>query len=132
MFRYNSYHKVITAFIFIGWAIFHFTKKNPDNLYFENDQIIREGKTENSLNHGTWTWYYEDGQILIQGEFKKGNREGVWRRYDQDGNLVSESIYKNNNLNGELIIYEPENIPKEKHYYQDGKLLKKEITPYFK
>jgi antitoxin component YwqK of YwqJK toxin-antitoxin module len=93
MYRYNSTHKIIVAFLIFGWAVYHFAFRSDPSLYFENGQVKRTGSQVNSLNEGTWTWYHENGQIQIQGNFHKGQKDGLWKTYDNDGNIISETHY---------------------------------------
>lgn len=107
MYSYNSYHKVITGVIIVGWAIFHFSQRSTeDSPVYDNGQVICSGEKINSLNEGVWTWYFEDGSIQMKGNFSRGKRTGTWKTYSKDGNLISESNYENNKLNGPSFKYD--------------------------
>lgn len=104
MYSYNSSHKVVIVLLVVIWAVFHFSQRNEEGLYYENGQIKQTGSTKNSLNEGVWTWFHADGTVQLQGKFSNGNREGVWKKYDEHGVLTSESTYLNNQLHG--VYYE--------------------------
>jgi antitoxin component YwqK of YwqJK toxin-antitoxin module len=105
MYSYNSSHKVITILLIMVWAVYHFSQRNTDSLYYDNGQVKSEGNTINSLNEGIWRWYYKDGKVQMQGLFSKGKREGAWKTFTRLGELKTESNYHNNQLNGEYIEY---------------------------
>jgi len=125
LYSYNSYHKVITIGIVIAWAIFHFSGKSDDSLYYDNGQIKCSGKIVNALNQGQWIWYFEDGTIQYKGEFDKGERKGLWTRYNSKGHLISKSTYLNNKLNGIYLLYDENENISEKHIYKDDKLIER-------
>jgi antitoxin component YwqK of YwqJK toxin-antitoxin module len=101
MYKYNSYHKIVVALLVVFWAVFHFSQRKGEGLYYDNGQVKQTGGTENALNEGLWVWFYEDGSVQMKGEFRNGNREGIWKRFDDSGTLVSESTYLRNKLHGE-------------------------------
>ena len=106
MYRYNSYHKIITVLVVMAWAVFHFSRRTGNGLYYDNGQIKQTGETKNALNEGTWTWYFENGKVQMQGQFHEGQREGVWYEFDEEGHISSESHYRKNRLNGDYFRYD--------------------------
>ncbi|MFP5469988.1 MAG: toxin-antitoxin system YwqK family antitoxin [Bacteroidia bacterium] len=123
MYQYNSIHKIIAAVAIVLWAIFHFSGKKDNDIYYDNGQITRTGEVVNSLNEGVWTWFHKNGNLQIQGEFKQGKRVGKWKRYDEKSRLVTEWNYENGKLNGEFIEFDTLGNISEKHFYQDDLLV---------
>jgi len=123
MYSYNSYHKIITVAIFIGWAIFHFTQRENDGLYYKNGQIKIEGSRVNAINEGKWVWYYENGVVQMSGNFKNGKREGTWNRFDKNGRLVAQSNYRNNVLDGVFLTFNKNGDTLSVQYYEQDKLV---------
>ncbi|MCB9195516.1 MAG: hypothetical protein H6598_04765 [Flavobacteriales bacterium] len=93
MYKYNSTHKIITAVLVFGWAVYHFAFRSEPSTHFENGQVKRTGSKVNSMNEGTWTWYHENGQIQIQGIYHLGQKDGVWTSYNSEGEIISETTY---------------------------------------
>ena len=91
MYSYNSNHKIITAVLIVGWAIYQFSGRNTDSMYFENGQVKRTGAQTNNLNEGIWTWFHPNGEVELKGNFHEGKRTGSWIRYDSLGRMVSTS-----------------------------------------
>lgn len=122
-FKYNSYHKIITALIVIIWAIFNYSENFDDRKYYDNGQIKRTGVTRNARNEGKWIWYFENGQKEMAGSFKNGKREGKWITWNLDGNLINEYTYKNDKLNGESIQWNNDGTLVSKQVWKDDKLI---------
>ncbi len=122
IFAYNSIHKVITAALFIIWAIYHFSGNvNRGNDYYSNGQIKRTGQIKGDKNEGTWTWYYANGNKRMQGNFKNGKREGTWVIWDKNGNKKSIRNYKNNMLNGYCIELAEDGTELSRKFYNNDK-----------
>lgn len=94
-YRYQSYHKPITALIILVviW-IFYYFSDSGEHKFYPNGQMIYDGATLNNQNHGLWTWWYENGKKEMQGHFEFGKRVGVWYTWDRAGILRSEGMYK--------------------------------------
>jgi antitoxin component YwqK of YwqJK toxin-antitoxin module len=118
-FSYNSNHKVITALIFIAWAIFNFVIREDSEFQYDNGQKKRTGAVKENKNNGLWTWYYDNGKKNMQGNFKNGKREGVWITWDTEGNKVIECEYSNDKLNGEYILWSKDEVIYQKTYIND-------------
>ena len=120
MYKYNSYHKIITVGLIVVWAAFHFSRRENKGLYHQNGQAKISGEKVNSLNEGEWIWYYENGTVQMTGHFKTGKRIGEWRIYNPDGVLVSVSHYENDALNGLQTNYDVAgNITSQMNYKND-------------
>ena len=119
-FSYNSNHKVITALIFVAWAIFNFVIRDDNKFEYDNGQKKRVGTTQGNKNNGVWTWYYDNGGKNMQGKFRDGKREGKWITWDTEGNKIIECEYENDRLNGQYILWnKDQEITYQKAYIDD-------------
>ena len=123
MFRYNSYHKLITVGLVVGWAIFHFSQRSSGLPSYANGQPKRVGNTESQLNEGKWLWYHDNGVVSIKGYFHKGKKEGLWQWFDKQGRLLSERNYKNDQLNGYHRDFDTSGNVILKHLYKNDALI---------
>jgi len=125
MYSYNSSHKIFVVLIVVAWAMYHFTAKSDDPLYYENGQVIRTGSQVNSLNEGMWIWYYSNGAVQIRGNYEEGKRIGLWEEFDSLGHLLTTSQYVDNHLNGYLTHYNIDGEVSEQFIYSDDVVIKK-------
>ena len=118
VFNYNSYHKIITALILVGWSIFQFSSKEEQQNY-SNGQTKKSGRFVSGKSHGAWIWYYENGQQKMKGYFDKGKRTGLWFTFAKNGDTLTHAQYSNDQLNGEFIRWEDQHIIERKSYKND-------------
>lgn len=122
-FRYNSYHKLLTALAIVVWAIVRFTGENESAKQFNNGQIKKIGGFSSAKNQGMWTWYYENGKKKMQGSFITGKRKGNWLTWDQNGNKITQGSYENDQLNGEFVRWDITGEVSEHLLYKDDKVI---------
>ena len=137
MYAYNSYHKVITVALIVGWAIYQFSGSNSEeSRVYPNGQVKVSGTHLNERNHGEWIWYYPDGTVQLQGSFDNGERTGNWSRFDENGQLIMHSIYLNNQMDGLCTEFDDKgNIIRQTEYQADTiikRLSKEEFREPFK
>ncbi|PJA07368.1 MAG: hypothetical protein COX70_07035 [Flavobacteriales bacterium CG_4_10_14_0_2_um_filter_32_8] len=118
-YSYHSYHKVITAFIFLAWGVFHFVIKEDNKFEYNNGQKKRSGSVKENKNNGIWTWYYDNGVKNMEGNFINGKREGKWITWDTVGNKIIECEYINDQLNGEYILWNSNKEITQKMIYKN-------------
>ncbi|MCB0473895.1 MAG: hypothetical protein KDC83_06160 [Flavobacteriales bacterium] len=106
IFSYNSNHKIITALLVVGWAVFHFVGNKDAERTFENGQVRSRGGTLNAKNHGLWIWYHTNGTKKMQGRFENGKRQGVWTSWNSKGIKILECTYIDDRLEGEYITWD--------------------------
>jgi antitoxin component YwqK of YwqJK toxin-antitoxin module len=58
--------------------------------YHDNNMKKSEGKVENGLEHGLWTYYFPNGKKSSEGHYINGERTGTWYEWYENGNLKSE------------------------------------------
>lgn len=66
--------------------------------YFVSGQKAVEGRMENGLEVGEWTWWCEDGSVESIADFVEGKKQGEQRFWD-DGELLKTETYEA----GELV-----------------------------
>ncbi len=97
------------------------TNENPIDYffraYYENGELMKEGKFVNYKEQGEWKYYYETGRMSSKGNFENGNRKGEFTRYYDTGELEQEGNYENNV------------VTSIKFYYRNGKEKTIEIIP---
>ena len=54
-----------------------------------------QGRLENGLKEGFWSYFYASGPLQKKGEYKNGLREGSWVAYCEDGVLHYKGDYRN-------------------------------------
>lgn len=61
---------------------------------------------ETGIPVGTWKVYYaETGRLAEEVPYKEGVKHGKWKQYFTDGKLKSEADYVDGELNGLMVIY---------------------------
>jgi len=73
-----------------------------------------QGRLENGLKEGFWSYFYSSGPLMRKGEYKNGLREGSWVNYHKNGRIGWKRDYKNNRQDGSSVLY-----------YRDGTLMSK-------
>ncbi len=102
----------------------------PYELKHVNGELISKGNYSNEKRTGKWQINNEskfslwlNKRTYETGQYTNDQREGKWERFDADNQLLESYTYSHDSINGEHISY-VSNKPKEKKYFEDGKLLK--------
>jgi hypothetical protein len=125
-FNYNSNHKVFTALLFIGWAVWHFSGSSDQPRRYENGQDKITGSKVEGRNHGYWVWYHPNGKKKMEGTFHYGKRVGTWKTFDQAENLRTESNYHDDKLHGDYFRWDEKGNLIEHQMYDNDVLIPSE------
>ena len=97
-------------------------KGNISGSYvFEHGKIVSEGIIDEQLTrHGPWKDYYNNGNVKAEGKYNNGLRVGQWSFYNIDGNIEQEGEYDDKGrYTGSWVFYYPSgNILKEESYIE--------------
>lgn len=52
-----------------------------------------EGKLENGIRSGIWTYFFPKGQKMMQGSYKFGQKDGKWITWKENGQQEKLEIY---------------------------------------
>ena len=81
-----------------------FSGDSPFNGLFvdhhENGVKSVEGRFENGIQQGAWTYFHENGSKFRTGQYVDGRADGQWTYWREDGSKWSEQTYVNGQLNG--------------------------------
>jgi uncharacterized protein len=119
--EYNEQGKIIKGYIFRSGIMTaegvideKGNKQGPFKEYFENGNVMAEGKYTDSKKIGYWKFYYQDGTLEQEGNFNsKGKQIGEWVWYYDNGNSMrkenfeeglSEGSYYEFDINGKTIV----------------------------
>lgn len=84
------------------WKIFGRMKKLPG---YEPDQVIEQGRFENSRKQGLWTMFFPNGKTKSEIEFLNSRPNGAYKTYFENGQLEEEGKWKNNRNTNEFKRY---------------------------
>ena len=124
-------------------------------MYYENGNLLAEGKYVNRKKDSVWNYYSEPegnliateeydhgvltgesisyfaetGKILEIFHYKNGLRNGPYKKYFPDGKLMTEGYYENDTLEGEFVTYYPGGQIQVRGTYSNG--LQKGNWEYF-
>ena len=90
------------------WKIFGRMKKIPA---YEPDQVIEQGKYENSRKQGLWTKFFASGKTKSEIEYKNSRPNGTYKTYFENGQVEEEGNWKNNRNTNDF-----------KRYYENGQV----------
>ena len=65
-----------------------------DIVSYSNGKVEFEGKIENGLREGPWTYYYPTGQKKAVGNYKEGLKDGNWTMFKENGVQETVEVYK--------------------------------------
>ncbi|MBK7037876.1 MAG: hypothetical protein IPH42_16425 [Bacteroidetes bacterium] len=101
----------------------------PYELKDSLNNIVVSGNFKNDKKDGEWIQRYTSQDIsgesyyyYQKGSYTDDEREGKWTQYFQEGEIVKTINYKNGELNGEYVEWIQFNKPREKKYFNNGKL----------
>jgi antitoxin component YwqK of YwqJK toxin-antitoxin module len=101
----------------------------PFELRDSVNRIIAKGNFKDDLKDGEWVQSYSyknvDDEIYFiyqKGNYTKDKRDGKWIQYYTEGKITETFNYKNGELHGEYIALNNHNKPREKKYFNHGKL----------
>jgi len=125
---------------------------NDDNAAYVNflssrGKVISEGKMNDKLYVGKWTYYhnnsakimtletytnegklqgkrlvyYEDGQIAEEANYINGSLEGNSNWYSKKGTVIKSFVYENNELHGNAKYFSEEGVMLAEGSYKRGK-----------
>lgn len=101
----------------------------PYELKDSLNNIVVSGSFKNDKKDGEWIQRYTTQDIsgesyyyYQKGSYADDEREGKWTQYFQEGEIVKTINYKNGELNGEYVEWIQFNKPREKKYFNNGKL----------
>ena len=90
------------------WKIFGRMRKTPG---YEPDQIIEEGKYDNSRKQGLWKKFFTSGKTKSEIEYKNSRPNGKYTTYFENGQIEEEGNWKSNRNTGDF-----------KRYYDNGQV----------
>ncbi len=67
-----------------------------------------EGKMENGLQEGIWTYFHPGGIVKARGLMKNGKRTGLWKFYRSANWMSEETMFLFDNPVGKTRLYDPE------------------------
>lgn len=65
-------------------------------VYAENGKLLH--KDDLSKGSGTWKTFWNNGQVMEEGKYKNWVKDGTWKRYQEDGTVDSIAVYENGRL----------------------------------
>lgn len=65
-------------------------------VYAEDGKLLH--KDDLSRGTGTWKTFWNNGQVMEEGKYKNWVKDGTWKRYQEDGTVDSVAVYENGRL----------------------------------
>lgn len=65
-------------------------------VYNEEGTLLH--KDDLSKGNGQWKTFWNNGQVMEEGRYKNWVKDGTWKRYQQDGTVDSVAVYENGRL----------------------------------
>jgi len=101
------------------WKIFGRMKKLPG---YEPDQVIEQGKFDNSRKQGLWTKFFPSGKTQSEIEFVNSRPNGSYKTYFENGQVEEEGSWKNNrNTNDFKRFHENGQVSQQFAFNESGK-----------
>lgn len=96
-------------------------QEGPHQLWYKNGNLKEDGKYEDNMQSGEWTYYYEDGKKQYQQTLIKGKQEGKVTSWYGIGTLESEKYFKKGRANGKWTYYTKKaGEIKQEMYFKNG------------
>lgn len=106
-----------------------FSGDSPFNGQFvdRHDNGVKsvEGRFENGIQQGAWTYYHENGSRFRTGQYVDGRADGQWTFWREDGSKWSEQTYVNGQLNGLEMRWHPNGQKKSETTWEGGRTIAK-------
>lgn len=64
--------------------------------YSKDGKILHKDDFKNGT--GTWKYFWENGNVLEEGKYKNWIKDGIWKKYKENGEVDSITEYKNGRL----------------------------------
>ena len=65
-----------------------------DIVSYVGGKVEFEGRIENGLKTGLWSYYYPSGQKKAEGNFKEGLKDGNWTTWKENGQPDVVAVFK--------------------------------------
>ena len=106
-----------------------FSGDSPFNGQFvdHHDNGVKsvEGRFENGIQQGAWTFYHENGGKFRSGQYVDGRADGQWVIWREDGSKWSEQSYVNGQLNGLETRWHPNGQKESETTWEGGRTIAK-------
>lgn len=70
------------------------------------EALSKEGKilhkADLSKGNGEWKYFWENGQLLEEGRYKNWKKDGVWKKYRENGEVDVTTTYKNGRIQSQI------------------------------
>ncbi len=64
-------------------------------FFHDNGKKAAQGEYKDGLKNGKWNFWYDNGKKTAEGSFHMGEKVGKWIEYNTQGEKVSEQVYVN-------------------------------------
>lgn len=98
------------------WKIFGRMKTLPD---YQLDQVIEEGKYENSRKQGLWKKFFPNSKLNSEITYTNSRPNGRYRVYYNNGSLEEEGVWKNNRNIKDFTRYHPNGQVSQKFNFSE-------------
>ncbi len=79
-----------------------------------------EGKMDNGLRQGQWTFFHSNGKKAAQGEYKDGLKNGRWIFWYDNGEKTAEGSFRMGKKVGQWIDFDEKGKEVSRQTYVDG------------
>ena len=107
-----------------------FSGDSPFNGQFvdRHDNGVKsvDGRFENGIQQGAWTYYHENGSRFRTGQYVDGRADGQWTFWRENGSKWSEQTYVNGQLNGLETRWHPNGQKQSETTWEGGRTIAKQ------
>ncbi len=101
------------------WKIYGRMRDIPG---FSSDQVIEEGRYEDSRKEGLWKKYFPSGDLKSKITYHRSRPRGPYTTYYKNGNVQEKGSWKYNKNTGEFKRYHKNgNLAQEFYFNESGK-----------